>query len=95
MDAVQGQGKSGFASAINDLAEVERLMLEAHERHDHDALVPLYRLAAEFRFAENNVEAACFYLTHAYVYALETGADIVGEIRELLVIHGREPDNRA
>lgn len=90
--AVKPAGESEF-SAPSDLLEIERLMLSAHERHDHDALVLLYHRAADFRFAESNLEAACFYLTHAYVYALETGSDLAEIIRQALAEHGREPSN--
>lgn len=45
-------------------------LLEAHERRDLAALVGLYTQAAE---ARHQAEAQAFYLTHAYVFALDAG----------------------
>ncbi|MEM8538987.1 MAG: hypothetical protein AAGF56_14140, partial [Pseudomonadota bacterium] len=45
-------------------------LLAAHARDDRAALVALYTEAADYA---RDVDAACFYLTHAYVFALDTG----------------------
>ena len=62
-------------------------MLAAHEDHDSAALIRLYTQAADLA---NDVDAACFFLTHAYVFALEAGAPEVAALRARLVSHGRE-----
>jgi hypothetical protein len=36
------------------------------------------------------VDAACFYLTHAYVFALSAGATEAGALHARLLAHGRE-----
>lgn len=43
-------------------------LLAAHEAADYYALVTLYMLAAD---STTTPQAARFYLTHAYVFALE------------------------
>ena len=62
-------------------------MIKAHEAGDKAALVRLYTQAAE---AANDTDTACFYLTHAYVFALETGAPVAADLHGRLVRHGRE-----
>jgi hypothetical protein len=43
-------------------------LLDAHARGDNHALVALYTAAAD---QSADADAACFYLTHAYIFALE------------------------
>ncbi|MEM7076714.1 MAG: hypothetical protein AAGA28_06245 [Pseudomonadota bacterium] len=62
-------------------------MLAAHEAGDASALVRLYTLAAD---QTNDLDAACFYLTHAYVFALEAGAPEAAALQARLAAHGRE-----
>lgn len=47
-------------------------------------------MAADAKEAGGDLEAACFYLVHAYVHALEANAPESDEIRKRLVAHGRE-----
>ncbi|MDJ0826769.1 MAG: hypothetical protein QNJ16_14820 [Rhodobacter sp.] len=62
-------------------------MLEAHARDDHRALVSLYTQAAE---VTGDHDAACFFLTQAYVFALDTGHSAASGLRRRLVVAGRE-----
>lgn len=62
-------------------------MLAAHEVHDSAALIRLYTEAADI---SNDLDAACFFLTHAYVFALEAGAPEASALRARLIDHGRE-----
>lgn len=57
----------------------------AHARSDKKMLIALYAAAATRR-----PEAAAFFLTHAYVYALESGAGDAGPLRARLVAMGAE-----
>ncbi len=66
---------------------LDAALLDAHQRHDGAALVALYAQAAD---AAEDLDAACFYLTHAYVFALDTGDTRAGDLRARLVAHGRE-----
>ena len=85
------------ASKKSEQLEVlEEALLAAHSVHDHPGLVLLYRQAGEIREAEGDIDAACFYYTHAYVFALETGDKAAKQLLDILVSHGREayPANR-
>lgn len=61
-------------------------LLDAHARHDHPALVKLYTQAAE---TTRDTDAACFYLTHAYIFALELGHPDTPALHAQLAAHGR------
>ena len=62
-------------------------LLDAHARADRARLVDLYAEAAQ---RQNDTDAACFFLTHAYVYALETGHPAAGVLHGRLKAEGRE-----
>jgi len=59
----------------------------AHAANDHRALARLYARAAE---SLDDLDAACFFITHAYVFALEAGAPEAGPLHARLVAEGRE-----
>jgi hypothetical protein len=61
-------------------------LLDAHARDDRAALVALYAEAGE---AAKDLNAACFYLTHAYVFALEVGDPACAQLYQRLKAHGR------
>ncbi|MEC3862194.1 hypothetical protein VK792_12945 [Mesobacterium sp. TK19101] len=69
---------------MNDL---EARLLAAHARGDTRALVGLYTEAGEHA---NSAVAQGFYLTHAYVYALELGDVRATGLHARLVAMGRE-----
>ncbi|MFK7762909.1 MAG: hypothetical protein AB8B62_06575 [Roseobacter sp.] len=62
-------------------------LLAAHETADNRALVRLYAQAADESATQ---EAAGFYLTHAYVFALEAGLPEAPDLRARLIDMGRE-----
>ena len=62
-------------------------MIRAHAAGDQAALIALYAQAAD---TANDLNAACFFLTHAYVFALEAGAAEAASLHARLVAHGRE-----
>ncbi|WP_424986200.1 hypothetical protein [Microbulbifer sp. S227A] len=70
------------------MTDLQERLLAAHAAHDHRALVDLYREAAD---TANCPDAAGFYLTHAYVFALEQDHPAAAELRARLVREGREP----
>ncbi len=72
-----------------DKTDLDRLLLEAHDRNDHDALVRYYTMAADEREAAQDIDAACFYLTHAFVFALESGAPEADSLNARLTAYGR------
>jgi len=69
------------------MTDLNSRMIAAHKARDLHALVALYTEAANDC---NNVDATCFFLTHAYIFALETGAPEASELHHRLVAQGRE-----
>lgn len=69
---------------MNDL---DQRLLAAHDAGDHLALVGLYTQAAD---AADDLDAACFYLTHAYIFALEQNHPDQRALHARLKTHGRE-----
>jgi spore coat protein U-like protein len=62
-------------------------MLAAHQGPDPTALITLYTEAAN---GANSLDASCFFLTHAYVFALEAGAPQASQLHWRLMQNGRE-----
>jgi hypothetical protein len=67
--------------------ELDAALLAAHAADDRPALVGLYTKAAD---TAPSPEAAGFYLTHAYVFALEAGLPEAARLRARLKAEGRE-----
>lgn len=72
------------------LGQVGEALLSAHASGDALALIGLYAEAGALADAAGDVDAACFYWTHAHVYALETGDPRTTMLRRILMRHGRE-----
>lgn len=70
------------------MSALDAQLLAAHEANDGATLVTLYTQAAD---EADDVDTACFYLTHAYIFALELGHPDTETLRARLVKHGREP----
>ena len=70
------------------MSDLDARLLAAHEAGDGLALICLYAEAAERAASEI---ARAFYLTHAYVFALETGSVQAAALRDRLVELGSEP----
>lgn len=68
---------------------LERALLDAHARDDKNRLVTLYAQAA-------NEAVSCarrrFFLTHAYIFALDCGHRDASTLKSELVKLGAEPD---
>jgi len=69
------------------MTPLDARLLAAHAADDRRALVSLYTEAADHA---ETLDAACFFLTHAYVFALETGHPAGPTLHARLVAHGRE-----
>lgn len=67
--------------------DLDARMIAAHEARDGAALIRLYTEAAN---SANDLDASCFFLTHAYVFALEAGAAEATGLHARLKAHGRE-----
>ncbi|QYX55442.1 hypothetical protein K1T73_10000 [Roseovarius sp. SCSIO 43702] len=62
-------------------------LIAAHDPVNKPALVKLYTEAAD---TANNLDASCFFLTHAYVFALDAGHPDAPRLYARLKAHGRE-----
>ncbi len=69
------------------MTDLDDRLLAAHLAQDSTALVSLY---AEAAAAAGNPDAAAFYLTHAYVFALEANHPDAPALRDALIAEGRE-----
>ena len=68
------------------MTSLQERLLAAHARDDRRALVVLYTEAAD---KTDDLDAACFYLTHAYIFALEMGDAATQTLYQRLKVHGR------
>lgn len=76
---------------MNTEADLQQRMLCAHRAGDAASLPALYLEAARLREAQGKVDAACFFFTHAYVYALDAGDDETAQqAHNSLKAHGRD-----
>ncbi|MDG1737688.1 MAG: hypothetical protein P8L68_12630 [Paracoccaceae bacterium] len=66
---------------------LDQELLNAHERGDKSALVTLYSQAAE---AATSDDAKYFYMTHAFIFALDVGHPNANLLRAELIAAGRE-----
>ncbi len=69
------------------MTDLDSRLLAAHEAGDTPALVDLYKEAAD---TAPDADAAGFFLTHAYVFALEINHPDAAALRARLVETGRE-----
>ncbi|MEM9475662.1 MAG: hypothetical protein AAGA71_10225 [Pseudomonadota bacterium] len=70
--------------------DLDAALLAAHAAGDRGALVRLYAQAGDAAEAEGARERAAFYLTHAYVFALEAGDPKAKTLHARLKGWGRE-----
>ena len=70
--------------------DTDAALLRAHAAGDREALVRLYTEAADAAEAAGDVDRACFFLTHAYVFALEAGHERASDLHGRLKARGRE-----
>lgn len=70
-----------------DRAALDAALITAHEADDRSRLVQLYTQAAD---RAGDVDAECFFLTQAYVFALHCGDGSADALHRRLVAHGRE-----
>ena len=70
--------------------KLDELLRSAHARDDVEAMVELYTLAANQSEDAGDIDAACFYLTHAFVFGLQCGSDATRDLQMRLCEYGRE-----
>ena len=71
-------------------AELDAELIAAHAAGDGARLVRLYTAAADSSAAAGDIDAACFFLTHAYVFALHMGDPAAEALHRRLMAEGRE-----
>lgn len=74
---------------LTDDSELHRQLLEAHAAQDPRRLMALYAQAGANRESRGDTDAACFYLTHAYIYAMELDAPELAALQVRLAAYGR------
>ncbi len=65
-------------------------IIDAWRRDDGEALAGLYASAGQALLDAGRTDEGCFFLTQAYVLALEHGLDMAIRIHTELVRQGRE-----
>ena len=70
-------------------ADLHADLLKAHAQGDGPALVDLYAQAAQMAKDDQDIDRAGFYLTHAWIFALECGHPKANAIRDELRQQGR------
>jgi hypothetical protein len=71
-------------------ADLDAALLDAHARGDRAALIALYAEASE---TAAEPVARAFYLTHAYVFALEAGDPSAIVLKARLVAEGADTED--
>lgn len=70
--------------------DLHSALLRAHANGDDTSLIALYSQAGDAANDRQDIDAACFFWTHAYVFALAKGDARAAELHALLKSHGRE-----
>ncbi len=83
MSSTAGSQHSSKAEAL------EQRLLEAHAVEDGVLLSTLYAEAANLAEEEGETDRACFFLTHAFIFALEAGLPAARDFEQRLQEYGR------
>jgi len=67
-------------------------LIQAHQENNLTDLVNLYTRAADASEQAGDIDAACFYWTHAYVFALDVGSEQATDLHRRLLQYGRVED---
>ncbi len=65
-------------------------LIAAHHARDIETLVRIYLAEADRRAEQHDVDAECFFLTQAYVWALDGGHPEAERLHARLKAHGRD-----
>ena len=65
-------------------------LLAAHAAGDKGLIAVSYTQAADVAEAAGDVDQACFFLTQAWIFALEAGMPQARVLKKRLVAYGRE-----
>jgi hypothetical protein len=70
-------------------AELGARLLAAHLAGNLANIAQHYALAADHAEKREDIDRACFFLTHAWIFALEAGDPVADEYRSRLEVYGR------
>ena len=70
--------------------ELDQALKDAHARRDAQLIAELFGKAGDREAACGNDDAACFFWTNGYVWALEAGAEMAGPLHQKLCEKGRD-----
>jgi len=87
MNESQSSDAEAALQAANALLHEQ--LLAAHQAKDLLALTELYTAAANKEQSLGEVSAMCFFLTQAYVHALQSGHASCEQLHARLAEHGR------
>jgi len=76
-------------------ADLQRRLMAAHDLGDLAALAELFAEAADLAEVAGEIDRACFFLTQAWVFAMDAGAPVAKALRARLVAYGRDVDDNA
>lgn len=82
-------GSRGRWRVVVDNVQLAVALSEAHAANDHAALVRVYGQIADAAEMAGEIDSACFFLTQAYVFALENGAPEATMLEDRLRHFGR------
>lgn len=75
--------------SLLDRATLDAALIAAHEAGDPAMLAALYRKAAKTLERLGQVDAALFFFTQAYVFALDAGLAEADDVGRILRANGR------
>ena len=70
-------------------SELDARLIEAHSSRNLREIASHYALAADRAEMNEDIDRACFFLTHAWIFALEAGDLIADDHRSRLAAYGR------
>ena len=76
-------------TAASEDEALEARLLAAHAKADTEELISGYALAADRAEMAGDIDKACFFLTHAWVFALEAGDPRAAALHARLVSEDR------
>ncbi|MCP4317230.1 MAG: hypothetical protein GY789_14765 [Hyphomicrobiales bacterium] len=76
--------------SVESKQDLDAALIDAHRQSDGRKIAELYLLAGELAQVSGDTEKACFYLVHAYVFALQEGMELASELHARLKVLGRE-----
>ena len=86
-----GVGSNGATvrDQLESKAELDAQLLDAHAGRNPAKIAYHYGLAADQAEDEEDIDQACFFLTHAWIFALEAGDPAADQYRSRLAAFGR------